>query len=209
MLIEIIAGKHGPLEDDTVARVLEELYALGIKPDWWKLEPQASAAAWTNIGAVIDRHDPYCRGIVLLGLEAPEAAACQGLRRGRRPCTIGEGICRRPHDLQRCGAGLACGQDEATMTPIGAMAERFANLVAGGISAEDGPLKFGMTHEHHIRLTMAQALARFLTRQMTVIDGKKVPLFAGVWAIFGHGNVAGMGEALYGVTRRVADLSRP
>ena len=50
-----------------------------------------------------------------------------------------------------------------------------------------------------IRLTMTQALARFLTRQMVVIDGRKEPLFAGVWAIFGHGNVAGMGEALYGV----------
>lgn len=48
-----------------------------------------------------------------------------------------------------------------------------------------------------IRLTMAQALAKFLTRQMTVIDGKTVPIFAGVWAIFGHGNVAGFGEALY------------
>jgi 3D-(3,5/4)-trihydroxycyclohexane-1,2-dione acylhydrolase (decyclizing) len=50
-----------------------------------------------------------------------------------------------------------------------------------------------------IRLTMAQALVRFLSAQMTVIDGKTVPLFGGVWAIFGHGNVAGMGEALYGV----------
>ncbi|QIG47901.1 3D-(3,5/4)-trihydroxycyclohexane-1,2-dione acylhydrolase (decyclizing) [Nordella sp. HKS 07] len=50
-----------------------------------------------------------------------------------------------------------------------------------------------------IPLTMTQALARFLTRQMTMVDGRKVPLFAGVWAIFGHGNVAGMGEALYGV----------
>ncbi|RFC66817.1 MULTISPECIES: 3D-(3,5/4)-trihydroxycyclohexane-1,2-dione acylhydrolase (decyclizing) [Mesorhizobium] len=50
-----------------------------------------------------------------------------------------------------------------------------------------------------IRLTMAQALVHFLTRQMTEIDGEKVPLFAGVWAIFGHGNVAGVGEALYGV----------
>jgi len=48
-----------------------------------------------------------------------------------------------------------------------------------------------------IRLTMAQAVAQFLTKQMTVIDGKKVPIFGGVWAIFGHGNVAGMGEALY------------
>jgi 3D-(3,5/4)-trihydroxycyclohexane-1,2-dione acylhydrolase (decyclizing) len=50
-----------------------------------------------------------------------------------------------------------------------------------------------------IRLTMAQALARFLTRQMTDIDGTKLPLFGGIWAIFGHGNVAGLGEALYQV----------
>ena len=50
-----------------------------------------------------------------------------------------------------------------------------------------------------IRLTMAQALARFLTRQMTVIEGNRVPIFGGVFAIFGHGNVAGFGEALYGV----------
>ena len=49
------------------------------------------------------------------------------------------------------------------------------------------------------RLTMAQALTRFLSRQMTEIDGKKVPMFGGVWAIFGHGNVAGVGEALYQV----------
>jgi len=50
-----------------------------------------------------------------------------------------------------------------------------------------------------IRLTMAQALARFLTRQKTIVDGKTVPIFGGVFAIFGHGNVAGFGEALYQV----------
>ncbi|MCC6206465.1 MAG: 3D-(3,5/4)-trihydroxycyclohexane-1,2-dione acylhydrolase (decyclizing) [Hyphomicrobiales bacterium] len=50
-----------------------------------------------------------------------------------------------------------------------------------------------------IRLTMAQALTRYLTRQSTEIDGEKVPLFGGVWAIFGHGNVAGIGEALWQV----------
>src|SRR5215470_8263220 len=50
-----------------------------------------------------------------------------------------------------------------------------------------------------IRLTMAQALTRYLARQMTEIDGKRVPLIAGVWAIFGHGNVAALGEALYQV----------
>ncbi len=73
LLVEIIAGKHGALEDDTIPRALEELYALGIKPDWWKLEPQVSAEAWANIGAVIARNDPWCRGVVLLGLDAPQA----------------------------------------------------------------------------------------------------------------------------------------
>ncbi|QDZ09967.1 3D-(3,5/4)-trihydroxycyclohexane-1,2-dione acylhydrolase (decyclizing) [Devosia ginsengisoli] len=50
-----------------------------------------------------------------------------------------------------------------------------------------------------IRLTMAQAVARFMTAQKTVIDGETVPIFGGVFAIFGHGNVAGVGEALYAV----------
>ncbi len=50
-----------------------------------------------------------------------------------------------------------------------------------------------------IRLTAAQALVRFMTAQMTVVDGREVPIFAGMWAIFGHGNVAGMGEALWHV----------
>lgn len=71
LLVEIIAGKHGRLEDDTVPRALEELYAVGIKPDWWKLEPQASAKAWAQIENVIAANDPHCRGVVLLGLEAP------------------------------------------------------------------------------------------------------------------------------------------
>ncbi|MFK0335399.1 3D-(3,5/4)-trihydroxycyclohexane-1,2-dione acylhydrolase (decyclizing) [Rhizobium sp. NPDC090275] len=50
-----------------------------------------------------------------------------------------------------------------------------------------------------VRLTMAQAVTHFLKKQMTIIDGKTVPIFGGVWAIFGHGNVAGIGEALYQV----------
>jgi 5-dehydro-2-deoxygluconokinase len=70
LLIEIIAGRQGPLEDETVAEVLAELYGADIRPDWWKLEPQASARAWRNIDQVIRKHDPWCRGIVLLGLEA-------------------------------------------------------------------------------------------------------------------------------------------
>jgi 3D-(3,5/4)-trihydroxycyclohexane-1,2-dione acylhydrolase (decyclizing) len=54
-----------------------------------------------------------------------------------------------------------------------------------------------------VRLTMAQALVRHLTEQFVETDGVALPLFAGVWAIFGHGNVAGLGEALHGVRDRL------
>src|SRR5436189_4575783 len=57
-----------------------------------------------------------------------------------------------------------------------------------------------------IRLTMAQALVRFLIAQNSEIDGQEVPLFAGVFAIFGHGNVAGLGEALYEARHRLPTL---
>jgi len=73
LLIEIIASKHGAVAEDTTSRVLEMLYAAGIKPDWWKLEAQPSTAAWAHVERVIAAHDPFCRGVVLLGLEAPEA----------------------------------------------------------------------------------------------------------------------------------------
>ncbi len=71
LLVEIIAGRNGPLGPDTVARAMQELYGLGIKPDWWKLEPQASPAAWAAIEQTIARNDPWCRGVLLLGLDAP------------------------------------------------------------------------------------------------------------------------------------------
>ena len=48
-----------------------------------------------------------------------------------------------------------------------------------------------------IRLTAAQAMVRFLAAQTVEIGGRKQRLFEGVFAIFGHGNVAGIGEALY------------
>src|SRR5271168_5242964 len=48
-----------------------------------------------------------------------------------------------------------------------------------------------------IRLTAAQAMVRFLSAQRIEIDGRKQRLFEGVFAIFGHGNVAGIGEALF------------
>src|SRR5712692_6231429 len=53
---------------------------------------------------------------------------------------------------------------------------------------------------------MAQALVRFLAAQTSDVDGREQPLFAGVFAIFGHGNVAGLGEALYEAADRLPTL---
>lgn len=50
-----------------------------------------------------------------------------------------------------------------------------------------------------VRLTMAQAVVRYLCNQFTEIDGARVPLFAGVFGIFGHGNVTCLSEALEAV----------
>ena len=127
LLIEIIAGKHGKLDEHTIAKALEEHYALGIKPDWWKLEPQASSQAWENISATIAKHDPWCRGIVLLGLEAPEdelakafeAAAGHGLVKG---FAVGRTIFSHAAQLW-----LAAKMTDEAATAD--MAERFGNLV--------------------------------------------------------------------------------
>ncbi|MGW2992864.1 3D-(3,5/4)-trihydroxycyclohexane-1,2-dione acylhydrolase (decyclizing), partial [Streptomyces sp. NPDC001193] len=47
-----------------------------------------------------------------------------------------------------------------------------------------------------MRLTVAQALVRFLAAQYTERDGHRQRLIAATWGIFGHGNVAGIGQAL-------------
>ncbi|ABS16543.1 MULTISPECIES: bifunctional 5-dehydro-2-deoxygluconokinase/5-dehydro-2-deoxyphosphogluconate aldolase [Brucella/Ochrobactrum group] len=70
-LLEVIPSKAGPVDDDTTARVIERFYEIGIYPDWWKLEPMKTRAAWANACDAIIRNDAHTRGIVVLGLDAP------------------------------------------------------------------------------------------------------------------------------------------
>ena len=48
-----------------------------------------------------------------------------------------------------------------------------------------------------VRLTTAQALVKFLNQQYIDVDGEITPFVEGIFGIFGHGNVLGLGEALY------------
>ncbi|MGC1521442.1 MAG: 5-dehydro-2-deoxygluconokinase [Steroidobacteraceae bacterium] len=73
LLVEVILPAGMPADAHTVARAIARIYALGVRPDWWKLEPSPSAATWKNIESAIARGDPHCRGVVLLGLSASQA----------------------------------------------------------------------------------------------------------------------------------------
>lgn len=71
MLLEVIPPADRGDIDELVVRAMVDFYDHGIKPDWWKLQAAKSHQGWQNIEKVIARHDPHCRGVVMLGLNAP------------------------------------------------------------------------------------------------------------------------------------------
>jgi 5-dehydro-2-deoxygluconokinase len=115
LLLEII-----PPEDqlgahpDVLYRALQRLYNLGVYPAWWKIEAPA-AADWPRLDALIEARDPYCRGVVLLGLNASTEVLAQGFEaaRGSRTCrgfAVGRTIFHGPSR-----AWLAGEIDDATL----------------------------------------------------------------------------------------------
>jgi 5-dehydro-2-deoxygluconokinase len=70
LLLEVIPPKDMPQDDSTVCRALEMIYDLNVRPDWWKL-PTQSEAAWQSITDLVEQRAPHCRGVILLGLDAP------------------------------------------------------------------------------------------------------------------------------------------
>src|SRR5689334_4288915 len=114
LLLEIIPPPRLPRSSDTVYRALKRLYNLGVYPEWWKLEPMA-AAEWRAIDALIAERDPYCRGVVLLGLNAPleKLSAAFGEARASTTCrgfAVGRTIF---HDASRAWLGGEI--DDATL----------------------------------------------------------------------------------------------
>ena len=94
-LLEIIPSKVGPVWDHTSATLIQTFYDAGIYPDWWKLEPFRTEAAWAKTVAAIERNDPRTRGIVVLGLDAPEAELAESFSlAARQPLVKGFAVGR-------------------------------------------------------------------------------------------------------------------
>ena len=127
MLLEIIPSKVAPTNDRTSAQIIQRFYDLGVYPDWWKLEPQATAAAWGNIEKVIKTNDPYCRGIVLLGLDAPEEELARAFATAAGHSAVKGFAVGRTIFSSVAESWLAGKIDDDKATSD--MAERFANLV--------------------------------------------------------------------------------
>ena len=70
LLLEVILPDNNPDKDERhYLEMIEHFYRLGIQPDWWKLPP-LSAENWRRVGALIDTYDPFCRGVLILGLDS-------------------------------------------------------------------------------------------------------------------------------------------
>ena len=134
LLLEIVPPADLPRAPDTVLRALKRLYNLGIRPEWWKLAPMP-ATEWRAIDALIAERDPYCRGVLVLGLNAPVDKLAAGFREARaskfcRGFAVGRTIF---HDPSR--AWLAGEIDDKEL--LGRVRATFTELVAAWREARD------------------------------------------------------------------------
>lgn len=88
LLLELIPPRDLPGGDAVLVRGVEQIYAAGIQPDWWKLPP-LERSGWQQLAQVIHRNDAHCRGVLLLGLEASEDQLRQGF-----DAAAGEPLCK-------------------------------------------------------------------------------------------------------------------
>jgi 5-dehydro-2-deoxygluconokinase len=91
LLLEVIPPRDVRPEvssDDAVLRAIERFYNLGWRPEWWKLAPMA-AASWQRLARLVARHDPQCRGVVILGLNQPLETLVDGFSQAAHPLVKG------------------------------------------------------------------------------------------------------------------------
>jgi 5-dehydro-2-deoxygluconokinase len=126
-LLEVIASRAGAIDAETVARAIAQIYALGVRPDWWKLEPSGDPRAWSAIERTVQAHDPLCRGVLVLGQAAGADAVAAAFKAAARfdivkGFAVGRTIFEQPARL------WLSGQIDDART-VDALASGFAALV--------------------------------------------------------------------------------
>ncbi|MDO4682032.1 MAG: 5-dehydro-2-deoxygluconokinase [Lautropia sp.] len=140
LLLELIVPRSMPPgvldrdPDSIILRTVARFYHLGVKPQWWKLAGMR-ADAWAKLAQLIEQHDPWCRGAVLLGLNQPEEQLLAHFREAVNPVVkgfmIGRTVWHAP--LNELLAGRI---DEATCRQQ--MAANFERLIDGWLASRSG-----------------------------------------------------------------------
>ena len=113
LLVEVIPPREAGLAADTLARALVQIYAAGVRPDWWKLPPPETQA---RMGADRRRDRAPRSALPRRPPARPrgERGGAGGELRHRRAARPLQGLRRRPLDLRRSGGGLVRRNDAAT-----------------------------------------------------------------------------------------------
>ena len=73
LLLEVQATQGTSYDENSIVELLERIYEIGVRPDWWKVPPNKDPEVWRRIGDVVREHDPYCAGVLVLGQALEEA----------------------------------------------------------------------------------------------------------------------------------------
>ncbi len=85
LMLEVLPlDANGALVEGAAPAAMERLYALGVRPELWKLSPPEDEAWWRAVEATIERHDPHCQGVMMLGYDRPPDALGRAMAIGRR-----------------------------------------------------------------------------------------------------------------------------
>jgi 5-dehydro-2-deoxygluconokinase len=70
LMLELIPPISRATDATLIARLMDQIYALNVRPDWWKLPPSEDPRVWESIETAIARGDRLCRGVLVLGMGA-------------------------------------------------------------------------------------------------------------------------------------------
>ena len=135
LLLEVIASGIAPVHDHTTAGIIQRFHDLGVRPDWWKLEPAQGDAGWALACEAVERNDPWCRGIVIPGRGENEQALAVAFAAAARHAPV-KGFAVGRTIFASAARGWLAGEmsdDEA----VADMAARYRRLCASWDAARD------------------------------------------------------------------------
>jgi 5-dehydro-2-deoxygluconokinase len=112
LLVELQAPEGSPYRPGELATLIERLYRADVQPEWWKLPPLPTSEAWEEVNDLLEREDPSCRGVLLLGSTATRAELASAF-----------GACAEVSSVRGFAIGRALFSDSARKWLAGQMAD--------------------------------------------------------------------------------------